>query len=155
MTDIDRNKDFGVEKELKELLSDLQTPKMTPQESVFLTSKLNNRIELFHRKATGLYNFTIRYGTAIAAVLLLFVVSLISMPGIVSIDHGKQITENKTDTSMDEYADEMNLDENYFNAIIDSYVYDQGVYSGKQVIGEIDSEEFDYLVENIDLGGIL
>lgn len=128
---------------------------MTAQEAIRLDEKLENRIAAYTRRAFGFYNWFTRYGVSLAAVILLVAVSLIStIPSSTGVD--TVVTQLDF---IDPYAvydtESYDLDEEYLNVMVDEYKSDYRYNSAEELIGEIDTLEFDYLMQTIDVGDIL
>jgi predicted anti-sigma-YlaC factor YlaD len=128
---------------------------MTAQEAIRLNEKLDYRIAGYTRRAFGFYNWFTRYGVSLAAVILLVAVSLIStIPSSTGVD--TIVTQLDFIDSYAAYDTESyDLDEEYLNVLVDEYKSDYRYNSAEDLIGEIDTLEFDYLMQTIDVGDIL
>ena len=128
---------------------------MTAQEAIRLDEKLENRIAGYTRRAFGFYNWFTRYGVSMAAVILLVAVSLIStIPSSTGVD--TVVTQlNFIDSYAAYDVESYDLDEEYLNVLVKEYKSDYRYNSVDELIGEIDTLEFEYLMQTLDVGDIL
>jgi len=144
--------------DLKQLEGQLETASFAPltdTEFAVLQEKLDGRIAQYIDRAFGAYRLMARYGTSLAAVFLVLFISIFS-----GLNHSvKQAEQGGTVTSQSyistETGDEETLSDSYFSMAVNDYVQKYGLNTGDMIIGDISEEEFDYLKNNLDIGGIL
>jgi hypothetical protein len=142
-------------KQLESGLNELPFAEITDLEFAGVREKLDEQINKHLNRTSGLYHYAIRYGTVMAATLLLVVVSLISQFGpteVIDLNGDYQLVSNG---STDEYDAESELGNEYFNLIVDDYLYNISIGGGDLILGELNADELKYLEEHLDMGGIL
>lgn len=142
-------------KQLRLALNEMPTAEITNLEFDRVRDKLDKRIDNHLNRTSGLYHYAIRYGTVMAATLLLVVVSFVSQFGpneIVDYNGDYQLVSNG---STDEYDEDSELGNEYFDLIVDDYLYNMSIGGGDQILGELNADELKYLEEHLDMGGIL
>jgi len=140
-----------------ESLIDQPAPQMTAVEFAQVQEKLDLQISGYRNKAFGLYNWMIRYGVSAAALFIVFAISMISsIEPIVTVDSENYATISDSYYVIDYISsDEIDLDENYYNLVADEYQENYGATSIDQLLGDINNSEYEYLIENINVGDML
>lgn len=136
-------------------LKDISVEPMAAVEFAVIQDKLDERINRYLHRATGLYYYTIRYGASLAAVILLLFVSLVS--GLYPVNNLADKADRQYTQFLynDEMAEIEELDEKYLDLVIYDYIQKYGYSTGEMLLGELSADEFEYLTNNIDAGGIL
>lgn len=140
---------------LERSLRGVEVEPLSEAELVSIRDRIDEKIDRYLSRATGFYRLAVRYGTSLAAVILLLAVSLVS--GLYPVNKGKDVTELQLSRLLDEpqILYEAELDNGYFSLVLDDYTHDYGFSTAEEILGELSDEEFDFLMINIDIGGIL
>jgi len=143
------------------LEKDLKKQTINPLSAVeFATmqQKLDEQINRYQRRAISFYSIFTRFGAGLAAIALLFLVSLWS-----GFEYGVYYTENSYQSDAYYYADngydisdeEETMNDEYIELLINDYTQSAGYNSTDLLLGDITADEFEYLENNFDLGDIL
>jgi hypothetical protein len=139
---------------LNESLSVLKIEPISTTESAKFQYGLDNKIDNYINRAFGFYRFAVRYGVAISAVFLLMFISFI--PQFSDTEYQDNSDQVQYTYMYDEYINtDEEIDEEYINIVIDDFSDLNGYNAGEMIIGELNDDEFEYLIENIDVGGLL
>lgn len=92
---------------------------------------------------------------AASAVLIFGVAAISYRLGAISDNIAKVTTEGDSRQSTDIPDEEETLDETTISILLDDYILQTGYEAGELLLDDITDEEFDYLKENLDIGGIL
>jgi hypothetical protein len=142
-------------KALEQSLGGVSIEPIRQAEFVSVQDRLDTRIIRYLNRATGFYRLAVRYGTSLAAVVLLVFVSLLS---------GVRLPQEQDTGQQAAYSDylyeygiyeEIEVDDRYLGLAVDEYVRNHGLNGGNLYVGELSADEYDYLVSNIDVGGML
>ncbi|MCP4703357.1 MAG: hypothetical protein GY865_02005 [candidate division Zixibacteria bacterium] len=148
------DKYISLENELKDM-------KIKPLDSIgfaMVQQKLDNRINLYQRRAVSFYNVLTHYGAGLVTVVFLFFVSLWS-----GFEYGVYYSENSdltnayyfADNGYDDSDEDETINEEYIGLLLYDYTQSNGFDAGNQLLGELTADEFEYLENNLDLGDIL
>ncbi|MFH2036234.1 MAG: hypothetical protein ABIJ45_07525 [Candidatus Zixiibacteriota bacterium] len=141
--------------ELNNCLSGFTVESASPIEFALMNEKLDRRIDRFVNRAFGFYRFGVRYGVAISAVVLVMFVSMI--PNL------SQLPQNYDSSLVPQYSyfetqtvdEDATLDDDYIGLVINNYSANNGYNSSNILIGDIEEAEYEYLMENLNVGDIL
>jgi predicted anti-sigma-YlaC factor YlaD len=124
-------------------------------EFALVAERLDEGIARYLNRATGLYRFVIRYGVSAASVFLLIFVSLMS--GFKSSEYHKAAVDSFL--GQDEYglqaAEEDSLDSGYIDIVVHDVLNKYGYNTGDMLLGDLSSDELEYIENRLDVGGIL
>jgi hypothetical protein len=140
--------------EIDNNLSGLTVEPMSISETVQFKEKLGSRIDRLINRVFGFYNFSVRYGVAMASlVLILFISVTPQLPNL--LQYSDTTFTEYAENGVDSYSDEDIYDETYIDLMIEDFSNERGFDAGEILIGDIDSTEYNYLVNNINAGDIL
>jgi len=143
-------------KQLESSLNEIEIAPITAVEFAAVQEKLDRRITGYLSRATGLYDFMVRYGSSLAAVIMIVFVSYVSGLGPAKVDQNAvNITDSLLENTGYTVDDTQTLDDKYFNAAVDDYSIRYGSVAGDLLLDDLTTEEYEYLKNNIDVGGIL
>lgn len=135
-------------------LSALRIEPISTTESAVFQYKLDNKIDNYINRVFGFYRFGVRYGVALSAVILLMFVSII--PQFSNMEYQDDADQAQYTYIYYEYtAGSDQIDEEYIDIVIDDFSDLNGYNAGEMIIGELDDDEFEYLIENINVGDML
>lgn len=140
---------------LESSLNGIVPEPLTAVEFAMVQDKLDTKINRYLNRATGFYQLMVRYGVAVSAVFMLVFISIFSsIPGV---DNNTMVPEfyYSSYTGEIELFDDSWIDDQYVTEAVGDFVNSNGIGSSDLVIDEISSEEYQYLENNIELGGLL
>lgn len=140
---------------LEQSLKGVSFEPLTQAEFVGVQDRLDTRINRYLNRATGFYRLAVRYGTSLTAVVLLVFVSLLSRIELRQEQDISQETVPVEYIYVSELYDDIEVDDRYLGLAVEDYVRDHGLSAGDLYVGELSADEYDYLVSNIDVRGIL
>jgi len=147
-----------LEKELK----DLNVEPLSNEEAAMLSERLDVSISRFRYQAFGLYRFMTRYAVSAAAVLLLVVMGSLTQFSVevpdsttVAVSEYTMDDEEVLFTLIDDDEINENLDDEYINTVVNSYVWSSGDGASGQLLNEITTEEYDYLINSFNAEDML
>lgn len=158
----------GILDQLQSLDSALRKSKihsLTPSESVGFQSALDEKISKYQERLQNGHNLALRYSALAAAMaLLLFLVfaNRLQLPGF-SFGPEAQVASNidsAIESLMAEEAalltdDDPVIDESYLRVVVSDYARSYGYNTGDILLGELSSEELEYIRKNFKIGDIL
>jgi len=129
---------------------------MTAGESARMEYRLDERISRYNQRVGGFYRFMVRYGTSLAALVLIVTMSYFSAfrGGVGSTDVIEELLVSEIEYGYVTIT-ELPLDDNYVDQIITDFVARYGYESSRLILDQLESEEIEYLEKNFDVGGIL
>ena len=140
--------------ELEGLLRGTETAPLTDAESSRLMTDLNDNIDRLEHQAHGWNRFGIRYGISLAAILLLVGVSMMSLGPVdyytADVNYLTQVYYEEMDSVSTEI-----LGTEYFDNVVDAYLWQGSGGTVDEVVGELTTEEYEYLKNNLQVGDIL
>ena len=140
---------------LEQSLKSVSLEPLTQAEFVGVQDELDTRINRYLNRATGFYRLAIRYGTSLTAAVLLVFVSLLSGIGVRQEQDISQEIIPVEYINVSELYDDIEVDDRYLGLAVEDYVRGHGLSAGDLYVGELSADEYDYLVSNIDMGGML
>lgn len=128
---------------------------LSATEFAIFQQKLDSRINNFQMRAISFYRLSTRYGGAFIAIAFIFFLSF--MP---RLEFEPQYTQQPVQTDSyyladNGYDEDVAIDEQYLDLILYNYTQNHGFNSGESLLGELSSDELDYLEKNLDVGDIL
>jgi hypothetical protein len=125
-------------------------------ERAVIRDYLDSKINRYLNRATGFYRWTVRYGTSLAAVVLVVLVSYIS--GFAPTrDHSPAESQTYDFSSLYDAISsrDVEIDEEYVDLALYEYMQEYGLGRGELILGELSADEYEYLESSIDVGDIL
>nr|MBN2278364.1 zf-HC2 domain-containing protein [candidate division Zixibacteria bacterium] len=141
--------------QMEKSLEGLAIAPLSAVEFAIVQEKLDRKITSYLGRATGLYNFMVRYGSSVAAVFMIVFVSLVSHLGPATVENNVVEVNYTLLNSEDVLAVDQAFDEQYVQAMVGDYAETYGIGASDQLFNDITAEEYEYLVTNMDIGGIL
>ena len=128
---------------------------MTDLEFARMQQKLDKQIANYTDKAFGFYNWFIRYGVSVAATMLIVIVSLFSSFNLTDNSGSESYTVAIDDSYNIEFEEVEDIDQVYIDLIIGDFSNANSSYASESFLGEIDEDEYEYLLQNINIEDIL
>ncbi len=142
-------------KSLQANLSELPVPEISPIEFAMVQEKLDKRINSYQNRAVVFYNRAIGYGSAAAAVFLIFIVSLVTQYGVIDINELSVNNDLLENTIVVEEDEDSSLGREYFDIVLSDYLQKSSIGSSDLLIGELQADEIEYLEKNLNVGDLL
>jgi predicted anti-sigma-YlaC factor YlaD len=146
---------FETLQQFEKTMQSIRIEPMSAVEFAVVREKLDSRIGRYVDRAVGSYHLLVRYGTSLAAILLILFISLVSDIKV------NQSGTNDTGTTTQQLATTVSdttytyLEEGYVDDLFNDYVQTYGSYAGQLLLGDLYEDEYDYLNKNIKAGDIM
>ncbi|MBN2227367.1 MAG: hypothetical protein JW763_08375 [candidate division Zixibacteria bacterium] len=139
---------------LEGVLRDMETAPLTATASSRLMADLNDSIDRLEQQAHGWNRFGIRYGISLAAILLLVGISMMSLGPVDYYSADVNYLTRVYYEEMDSVSTEI-LGAEYFDNVVNAYLWHNGTGTIDEVVGDLTTEEYEYLKNNLQVGDIL
>ncbi len=137
-------------------LSQISIEPASPVEFAQMNVKLDRRIDSFVNRAFSFYRFGIRYGVALSAFILILFVSMIPQLNQLPNNYDSSTTTQYSYYDTQTSEENETLDDEYIDLVIDNYSSNNGYNnSSDMIIGDLEEDEFEYLIENLEVGDLL
>ncbi len=139
---------------LSDGLSELSIRPMSTLEFAAMQGRLDRRISGYLNRAVGFYRFMVRYGIVFSTFILIFFMSVWQN---IPLKDEQFVDESNQSTSLyfDDYLEAAAIDDDYIDLVIDDFSNKFNSYSGDILIGDLEDDEYQYLLENINAEGLL
>ncbi|GEM_PF-5644998 len=151
--------------ELDRALSAVTIRPLTSSEAAGFQTALDEKIDAYQSRSRKGYTAALRYGvlaTAVALLLFLVLANRLQLPGF-SFGPEMQVASN-LDSAIEAlineeaaaYSDsDLGIDESYLRVVVSDYVRSNGYNTGDMLLGELSSEELEYIRNNFKTEDIL
>lgn len=138
---------------------------LTSSEAAGFQTALDDKIDVYQSRSRKGYTAALRYGvlaTAVALLLFLVLANRLQLPGF-SLGPEMQVASN-VDSAIEAlineeaaaYSDnDLGIDESYLRVVVSDYVRSNGYNTGDMLLGELSSEEIEYIRNNFKMEDIL